>query len=128
MSLGTADKIFLGVTLVDFAGIFVCYGFGLRLAYTKMDLMLAHLSNCPAIKIRAFLINTGPWGRMHVLAVITGLMVTPKIFLRDGGASAEDLNNFPDDIKRKLTMLFWANGGLLLVMLGLFLVIKVGLV
>jgi hypothetical protein len=65
---------------------------------------------------------------MHVLAVITGLMVMPGNFLRDGGANAEDLNNFPVDLKRKLIVLFWTNGVLLLVMCGLAAVVKLGLV
>jgi hypothetical protein len=93
-----------------------------------MDRMLDHLKNCPTIMIRTFLINTGPWGRLIVLGAITGLMITPRIHLRIGGASAEDLNNFPADLKRKLIVLYWTIGILVLAMCGLAAVVKLGLV
>jgi hypothetical protein len=128
MSLNTADKIFLCVALIDFGGMFVWIGIALHLAYTKMDLMLAHLKNCPAVMIRVFLINTGPWGRLHVFGLIMGLMVMPHFFLRDGGVSAEDLKNFPVDLKRKLVILQWASWVLLLVMCGIAAVAEFDLV
>jgi hypothetical protein len=53
MSVSTADKVFLCLGLIDFGGIFVWIGIALHLAYTKMDLMLAHLKHCPAVMIRA---------------------------------------------------------------------------
>jgi len=128
VSLNTADKIILCIGLIDFAGVFIWLGMALHLAYTKMDLMLGHLKNCPAITIRAFLINTGPWGRLVVLGTITGLMITPRIYLRDGGASAEDLKNFPADLKRKLIILHWVAWILILVMFGMVGVVEFGLV
>jgi hypothetical protein len=118
VSLGTTDKIMLCVGLIGFGGLFVFLGVALHLAYTKMDMMLGHLKNCPAIMIRAFLINAGPWGRLHVLGVMMGLMITPRIFLRDGGANAEDLKNFPADLKRKLIVLHWFGWGALLIVGG----------
>jgi hypothetical protein len=119
VSLGASDKIMLGIGLIGFGGIFIWIGIALRLAYTKMDLMLSHLKNCPAVMIRVFLINTGPWGRLHVFGLIMGLMVMPYFFLRDGGASTEDLKNFPEGLKRKLVVLQWAGWLLLLAMFGL---------
>jgi len=119
MSLSTAEKIFLCVALIDFGGIFVWIGIALYLAYTKMDLMLAHLKNSPTVMIRAFLINAGPWGRLHVFGLIMGLMVTPRLFLRDGGVSAEDLKNFPAALKHKLVVMQWVSWALLLVMCGI---------
>lgn len=53
MSVSTADKVFLCLGLIDFGGISVWIGIALHLAYTKMDLMLAHLKHCPAVMIRA---------------------------------------------------------------------------
>jgi len=128
MSVSTADKIFLCISLSGFGGIFVWIGIALHLAYTKMDLMLDHLKNSPAIMIRVFLIDTGPWGRLHVFGLIMGLMVMPHFFLRDGGASAEDLKNFPAKLKRKLIILQWTSWIILLVMFGLFAVDEFGLI
>jgi hypothetical protein len=126
MSLNTAEKIYLCVALIDFGGLIICLGIGLHLAYTKLDLMLGYLKNCPAVTNRAFLAKGGPSGRLFVLGGITGLMTTPRLYLRDGGASAEDLNNFPVDLKRKLIRLHWASGLLLLVMCGLGLYAEFG--
>jgi hypothetical protein len=119
MSLSTAEKIFLCVALIDFGGIFVWIGIALYLAYTKMDLMLAHLKSCPAVTIRAPFKNGGPGGRLFVLGAIMGLMTVPRLYLRDGGASAEDLKNFPADLKRKIIILHRTGWVLLLVMCGL---------
>ena len=128
MSLSTAEKIFLCVALIDFGSIFVWIGIALHLSYTKMDLMLAHLKNCPAVMIRAPFKDGGPSGRLFVQGAIMGLMTTPRLYLRDGGASAEDLKNFPADLKRKLIILQWTSWIILLVMFGLFAVDEFGLI
>lgn len=72
MSFNTAEKIYLCVALIDFGGLIICLGIGLHLAYTKLDLMLGYLKNCPAVTNRAFLANGGPSGRLFVLGGITG--------------------------------------------------------
>jgi hypothetical protein len=53
MSVSTADKIFLCISLSGFAGVFLWIGIALHLAYTKMGRMLNHLKNCPTATIRA---------------------------------------------------------------------------
>lgn len=128
MSLSSGDTIVLVIGLIYFVGAFISIGISLHLAYTKMDVMLNHLQNCPAVMIRAPLRNAGPWGNMLLLGAIMGVMTTPKIYLRDGGANAEDLKNFPADLKQKLIVLQWTGWGLLLVMFGLFVAIKLELV
>ena len=128
MSLSSGDTIVLVIGLIYFVGAFISIGISLHLAYTKMDVMLNHLQNCPAVMIRAPLRNAGPWGNMLLLSAIMGVMTTPKIYLRDGGANAEDLKNFPADLKQKLIVLQWTGWGLLLVMFGLFVAIKLELV
>ncbi|MDY7563567.1 hypothetical protein QN400_00870 [Pseudomonas sp. RTC3] len=128
MSVSTADKVFLCVSLSGFAGVFVFLGIALHLAYTKMDMMLDHLKNCPAVMIRAPFKNGGPAGRLFVLGAIMGLMTVPRLYLRDGGASAEDLKSFPADLKRKLIVLHWGGCVPLLVLFGMVAVVEFGLV
>jgi hypothetical protein len=128
MSLSTGDTIFLIIGLIDFVGAFISIGISLHLAYTKMDVMLNHLQNCPAVMIRAPFRNGGPWGNMFLLGAIMGVMTTPRLYLRDGGACAEDLKSFPADLKRKLVTLQWTGWGLLLVMFGLAAVAELELV
>ncbi|WDG52208.1 MULTISPECIES: hypothetical protein [Pseudomonas] len=62
MSLNTADKIFLVVGLVDFAGIFMVPGICLHMAYTKMDLMLDHLKNSAVLSTLTTLRHGAPGG------------------------------------------------------------------
>ncbi|WP_392888058.1 hypothetical protein ACF6ZU_25270 [Pseudomonas migulae] len=128
MSLSTAETVYLAIGLIDFIGAFISIGISLHLAYTKMDVMLNHLKNCPAVMIRAPFRNGGPWGNMFLLGAIMGVMTTPRLYLRDGGACAEDLKNFPADLKRKLIILQWTGWGLLLVMFGLAAVAELELV
>ena len=128
MSVSTADKIFLYVGLAYFAGSSIFIGVLLHLAYTKMDLMLNHLRNCPAVMIRAPFRYGGPWGNLFLLGAIIGVVTTPRIYLRDGGASPDDVKNFPADLKRKLVVLHRAGWALLLVMVGLYLVVEFDLV
>lgn len=128
MSISTADKIFLCVGLISFGGTFIIIGISLHLAYTKMDVMLDHLKNCPAVMARASFRNGGPWGNMFLLGAIMGVMTTPRLYLRDGGACAQDLENFPTELKRKLIILQLTGWGLLLVMFGLTAAAELGLV
>lgn len=126
MSVSTADKIFLCVGLVYFTSAVFWIGIALYFAYAKMDLMLSHMKNSPAVMTRVFLIHAGPWGRMHVYGLIMGLMVMPGMAIRKGMVSAEDLKNFPIDLKRQLVVMQWVGMGLLLVMCGLAAYAKFG--
>ncbi|MGY2186338.1 hypothetical protein [Pseudomonas sp. SDO5591_S426] len=119
MSLSTADRVFLYACLIDVGGLILFVGIALHLAYTKTNLMLSHLSNCPAVKIWAPLMNGGPWGRLILLGRIMGVVTMPGIYLRDGGANADDLKSFPTDLKLKLAIMQWTGWGLSLLMFGL---------
>ncbi|AZC32400.1 hypothetical protein C4K38_4449 [Pseudomonas chlororaphis subsp. piscium] len=128
MSLNTADKIFLVVGLVDFAGIFIVLGICLHLAYTKMDLMLDHLQNSPMLSTLTTLRHCGPWGKLILVGSISGFVTFPNFYLKRGWVSAEDLLGFPAALKSQLVVLQWSALGLLLVMAGLAAVVKLGIV
>ena len=104
MSLTTADKIFLCVGLIDIGGLLVWLGVALHLAYTKMDIMLIHLKNSPAVTIRVPFKSGGPWGKLFLLGGIMSAVTTPGIYLRDGGVNIEEIRNFPTHLKRKLVI------------------------
>ena len=104
MSLNTANKIFLCVGLIDLVGLFVWLGVALHLAYTRMDVMLNHLKNSPAVTIRVPFKSGGPWGKLFLLGGIMSAVTTPGIYLRDGGVNIEEIRNFPTHLKRKLVI------------------------
>ena len=128
MSLNTANKIFLCVGLIDLVGLFVWLGVALHLAYTRMDVMLNHLKNSPAVTIRAHFKSGGPWGKLFLLGGIMGAVTTPGIYLRDGGVNIEEIKSFPTHLKRKLVILQWAGWVLLTLMFGLWAVVTLDLV
>ncbi|MFJ6091034.1 hypothetical protein [Pseudomonas chlororaphis] len=128
MSLNTADKIFLMVGLVDFAGIFIVLGICLHMAYTKMDLMLDHLKNSVVLSTLTTLRHGGPWGKLILVGSISGFVTFPHFYLKRGWVSAEDLLGFPTALKRKLVVLQWSALALIVVMTGLAAVVKLGVV
>ncbi|PPA03289.1 hypothetical protein C4E44_14970 [Pseudomonas sp. MWU12-2312b] len=128
MSLNTANKIFLCVGLIDLVGLFVWLGVTLHLAYTKMDIMLIHLKNSPAVTIRVPFKNGGPWGKLFLLGGIMSAVTTPGIYLRDGGVNIEEIKSFPTHLKRKLVILQWAGWVLLTLMFGLWAAVTLDLI
>lgn len=128
MSLSAAHKIFLSISIIGFGGLLIFLGVALHLAYTKMDMMLGHLKNCPSIMVRAPFKNGGPWGKLFVLGAIMGVMTMPNFYLRDGGADAKDLQSFPRGLKHKLILLHWAGIIFIILLLGLFAVDTLGFV
>ncbi|UWF49317.1 hypothetical protein NYP20_29210 [Pseudomonas sp. N3-W] len=127
MTVSLADKIFLIAGLLDLGGIFVCIVVALHMAYTKMDLMLEHLKNCSAVMVQAPLRDGGPWGKLLLIGWIAGVVTFSEYYLKHGGASIEDLNNFPAPLKRKLVAIKGAAIALLAALILLFVLRKSGL-
>ncbi|WP_248805811.1 hypothetical protein [Pseudomonas sp. MWU13-2100] len=93
--------------------IFALIAISLRLAYTKMDVMLEHLKNSSSVMSLAALRHGGPWGKLLLVGGISGFVTFSGFYLKHGGVDAEDLKNFPVSLKRKLTILQWSAIGLL---------------
>lgn len=106
-------------------GIIAWIGFALHMAYTQMDLMLNHLTKCPAVLARAPLKDGGPWGKLLLVGGLSGIVTFPNGLLKRGQLNAEDLRTFPAPLKRKLAILQWSVIGLLSFALLLWTVGKV---
>lgn len=126
MSVSVAQKLFLCIGITGFGGLLIFLGVALHLAYAKMDVMLDHLKNCPAIMVRAPFKNGGAWGRLFVLGAVMGVMTMPNFYLRDGGADAKDLEGFPGGLRRKLIVLHWGGVACIALLLALFAVNALG--
>lgn len=105
MSISTADTIFLSVNLIGFGGAVVSLSMLLHISYTKMELMLDCLKNCPAVTMFSGFIRLGPRWRLVVLGRIFSVISTPSLYLPDGGACIEDIERFPKALKKRLSTL-----------------------
>ena len=123
--MSTAEFVFGYIGGVVLLGVFVWIGIALHLAYTKMDLMLAHLNNCSAIMARAPLRKGGPWGKLLLVGGISGIITFPNFYLKRGELSADDLSKFPVQLKRKLVLMQWCSIALLSFAVLLWIVGKV---
>ncbi|WP_278937885.1 hypothetical protein [Pseudomonas helleri] len=127
MNVSIADLIFLAFSLLIFGGIFMCVGASLHMAYTQMDLMLAHLKKSSAIRPHIPLKNGGPWGMLLLVGWIAGVVTFPGFYLKRGEVSIEELDAFPVRLKRKLALIKWSSIVLLAAMILLFSFRKSGL-
>lgn len=127
MTVNLADQVFLVLGLSIFGGAFFCIGISLHMAYTKMDFMLGCLKNCSIVGTYSPLKYGGPWGKLMLIGWIAGLFTFPEYYLKRGEASAEDLNNFPVDLRKKLVMLKMASFVLMAALVVLFVLRESGL-
>lgn len=121
MSLSTAERIFLCAGIIDFGGMFIWFAVALHLAYTRLEEILESLKNCSAIVRRAPLRFGGPLGKLLLIGGISGIVTFPRLYLKHGGVSAQDLNALPPCLKRKLATMQWTLWGLIVLMVLLFL-------
>lgn len=84
---------------------FVWIVVALHMAYTKMDILFECMKNSPAILVLGFWRHAGPWGRLRLISNIADYVTSPRNGIENGSLSAEDMENLPAPIKRKLVVL-----------------------
>lgn len=107
------ELIFSYLCGAQITGMFVWIVIALHIGYAKMDEILCHLKNCTAVTVRTPLRSGGPLGKLLLVGGISGIVTFPGIYLKHGGVSIQDLNQFPAPLKRKLARLQWSAIGLL---------------
>lgn len=128
MTMVLSEKILLSIVLANFAGIFLWVGICLHLAYTKMDVMLEHFKNSPAITSWLPMRQGGPWGKLLLIGGISGLVTFPNYQLKRGQLSVDDLASIPPALKRKLVRLQRSAIGLVVVMVTFGIAVKLDLI
>lgn len=99
-----AETVYFIIVIVLFALIFITLIAWLYTAYTKMDEMLKHLSNCEYIKARKVLLGIGPISRLFMMGAISGVILSPNTCLKYGQADPEDIKSFPGPLKRRIAI------------------------
>ncbi|PTT96303.1 hypothetical protein DBR45_44485 [Pseudomonas sp. HMWF031] len=103
--MSTVSMIFGALGGVILLLMFVWLVVALQMAYTKMDALLQYLKNSPAITVLAFWKHAGPSGRLRMIGNIAHYVSSPRRGIENGTISAEDIENLPAPIKRKLVIL-----------------------
>ncbi|PRA46510.1 hypothetical protein CQZ98_23640 [Pseudomonas sp. MYb115] len=117
MTISTADKIFVTLGLLDFGGIFIMIGVSLHLAYTKLEYMLDHLKKCSMSKTLIPLSEIGPWGKFLLIGEISGALTFPNLYIKHGTVQADDIKNFPAELKSKMIIIHWT---FIILLIGMF--------
>lgn len=128
MSLTTADKLFLVVGLIDFAGLFAVIGYTLYLANTKMDVLLKTFKNSSGVIALASLRLGGLRSKIMIVGGISGYVTFPNFYIKRGVLDVEDFKEASEILKRQLVVLQWSGIALLLVMFGLAIVVELNIV
>jgi hypothetical protein len=124
MSTGQLVIGYLG-GLVLFS-MFICIVVMLYLAHTKMDMLLRLFPNSTGVKTLEPLRHAGIWGKLMLIGGITGYVAFPRLYLKNGQLSCEDLQAIPNSLRFKLAVMHWILVTLLLAMFALFFIRKSG--
>lgn len=122
--MNKADFIVGGLCGLVIACQFGCIIVALHMAYTKEDALLKHFKNS---SVSAPMKHSGLMGKLKFIGGISTLVTFPRIHLKHGRVSAEDLSNCPAPLKRKLVILQWSLIGLFGVLALLVAIEKSGL-
>ncbi|OLF52968.1 hypothetical protein [Pseudomonas chlororaphis] len=113
----TTAHIVLGVFIgITFIGMFAMMGVYLYWGYTRIGEMLGYVKNCQMITGNRFYLHMGAWGRIMMVGVVAGYLAFPGFFIRRGLLDADEINNFPQPLKRRLIISHYLMGGLLVVL------------
>lgn len=92
--------------LVDMAFIYLNLMVWLYIAYTKLEVIENHLNNCDLVKFNRRIWGGGPLGRMYRLMQISGILVYPKVVVKNGGGDLEEIRNLPTPLRRWIKIPF----------------------
>ena len=88
-----------------FLSLTIWFATALQMAYTKIDVILEHLKNSPEITSHSSFLEDGLRGRRKLISNICDYVTTPNKGIKNGTISAQDIENLPKPIKRKLIIL-----------------------
>ncbi|WP_433737860.1 hypothetical protein [Pseudomonas putida] len=80
----------------------------LYLGYKKTDLLLEYFKNSSSTITSAVSFNPGPRSKIQLVGSACVLLTFPRFYIKHGILSAEDFDNFPCPLRRKLVALQWS--------------------
>jgi len=112
--LTTLEYVLASFCLITFIGTLIMIGVYLHWGNTKTEEIMNHVKNCKIINNNRFYLYMGAWGRMAMMGMISGFLAFPGYHLRKGMLDIDDINNFPELLKKKLIMSFYIGWGILI--------------
>ena len=104
----TAEKIAGFLCGIPLASLVIGNVAALYLGYTKTDLLLEYFKNSSSSITNAVRLNAGPRSKLQLVGSACVLLTFPKFYIKHGILSAEDFDNFPRPLRRKLVVLQWS--------------------
>lgn len=90
--------------LVLGSGIFFLMFFNMAIcsyvAFSKLEQVESHLENCKLVERNRRVFGSGFFGRTYRLSQIGGMLIYPKILVRNGEANPEEIQKLPKDLRR----------------------------
>jgi len=123
MTLGKDIFLYLGCAL--FLAMFIWLGIALRIAYTRMDELLAYFENSSFISSKAWYRDAGPRYRLLLFGAMAGCATFNAYQIRHGIISAEDIKNLPQPVRRMLVRMHLVNLALIAALVTLIVVAKI---
>ncbi|AWY42123.1 hypothetical protein DKY63_20310 [Pseudomonas putida] len=108
MNISFADALFVIVGLTIVGGALIVFGIALYLGYTKGDVLSDHFKNSSSLITLPARIDKGLRGKVRLVYSVSSVVTFPRLFMKRGLVSAEDIDEFPNDLRRKLVMLQWS--------------------
>ena len=93
--MSTAEFFFGHLCGAVLLGVLAWICIALRIAYTKMDLMLRHLKKSSVIAHLTQLKNGGPWGKLLLVGSISGIVTFPNFYVKRGRVCIDDISTSP---------------------------------
>ncbi|AZD98772.1 hypothetical protein [Pseudomonas chlororaphis] len=110
----TTAHIVLGFFMAGtILGAFIMIGVHLYWIRNHLNEALEHFKNSPIVNQQRGFLYFGTWGKMAVIGGIAGFLAHSGYFIKRGLLDADEVDSFPEPLKKKLIVSHYILGGLL---------------
>ncbi|MGY4659956.1 MULTISPECIES: hypothetical protein [Pseudomonas] len=109
----TAEIVLVSFGCITFLGAFIMIGVHLYWIRTHLNEALAYFKNSKIVNQQRAFLYFGTWGKMALIGGIAGFLTYSGYFIKRGLLDADEVNNFPEPLKKKLIASHYILGGLL---------------
>ncbi|AZE17148.1 hypothetical protein C4K09_2687 [Pseudomonas chlororaphis subsp. aureofaciens] len=97
----------------NYSRAFIMIGVHLYWIRNHLNEALEHFKNSPIVNQQRGFLYFGTWGKMAVIGGIAGFLAHSGYFIKRGLLDADEVDSFPEPLKKKLIASHYILGGLL---------------